>query len=165
MTDKQIIDEERMFECVWCKYGFKESDANFILSENPNECVCSDCITEWADNLLWDFKRKTQECESLKQEIEILQNNFDTATRDCNDKIEILKQECEQIKEKYEALKLENQEGYEIVDELKQECDRYCKALEEIEEYINNQGIDNKWNMRIQRFRSGILDIIKTIDK
>ena len=38
--------------------------------------------------------------------------------------------------------------------------DHYRKALEEIERYINNQGIDNKWNMRIQRFRSGILDII-----
>lgn len=97
-------------------------------------------------------------------------------------------QECEQIKEKYEALKLENQEGYEIVAELKHECEElekqletseewrikaeslneklelrntcYRKALEEIERYINNQGIDNKWNMRIQRFRSGILDII-----
>ena len=136
-------------------------------------------------------------------------------------------QECEQIKEKYEALKLENQEGYEIVDELKQKCEelkkqlmqksevdmffntpiegwsndpcgicphkaeneelkeenqqlrnnlsdslmfrftsqdkqinRYRKALKEIEEYINNQGINNKWNMRIQRFRLGILDII-----
>ena len=65
-------------------------------------------------------------------------------------------QECEQIKEKYEALKLENQEGYEIVAELKHECeelksesftreslismqekdiDRYRKALEEIEEH------------------------------
>ena len=32
-------------------------------------------------------------------------------------------QECEQIKEKYEALKLENQEGYEIVAELKHECE------------------------------------------
>ena len=41
-----------------------------------------------------------------------------------------------------------------------QECECYRKALEEIEGYINNQGIDNKWNMRIQRFRSGILDII-----
>ena len=66
MTDKQIIDEERMFECVWCKYSFKESDANFILSENPNECICSSCITEWADNLLCDLKRKEQECERLK---------------------------------------------------------------------------------------------------
>ena len=33
-------------------------------------------------------------------------------------------QECEQIKEKYEALKLENEEGYEIVAELKQECEK-----------------------------------------
>ena len=38
-------------------------------------------------------------------------------------------QECEQIKEKYEALKLENQEGYEIVDELKQECEELKKEL------------------------------------
>ena len=67
MTDKQIIDEERMFKCVWCKYDFKESDANFILSENPNECVCNRCMTEWADKLLWDFKRKEQECEEYKQ--------------------------------------------------------------------------------------------------
>ena len=37
-------------------------------------------------------------------------------------------QECEQIKEKYEALKLENQEGYEIVAELKHECEQLKKA-------------------------------------
>lgn len=67
MVDKQVIDGERMFKCVWCKYDFKESDANFILSENPNECVCSGCMTEWANNLLWDFKRKEQECEKYKQ--------------------------------------------------------------------------------------------------
>ena len=70
MTDKQvIIDGERIFECVWCKYDFKESNANFILSENPNECVCRGCMTEWADNLLWDFKRKEQECEELKKKL------------------------------------------------------------------------------------------------
>ena len=38
-------------------------------------------------------------------------------------------QECEQIKEKYEALKLENQEGYEIVDELKHECEELKKEI------------------------------------
>lgn len=37
-------------------------------------------------------------------------------------------QECEQIKEKYEALKLENKEGYEIVAELKHECEELKKA-------------------------------------
>ena len=76
MTDKQIIDEERMFECVWCKYSFKESDANFILSENPNECICSGCITEWADNLLCDLKRKEQECEKLLKENQQLRNSL-----------------------------------------------------------------------------------------
>ena len=76
MRDKQIIDEERMFECVWCKYSFKESDANFILSENPNECICSGCITEWADNLLCDLKRKEQECEKLLKENQQLRNSL-----------------------------------------------------------------------------------------
>lgn len=42
--------------------------------------------------------RKTQECESLKEEIEILKDNFDTVTRDCNELIEELKQECEELK-------------------------------------------------------------------
>lgn len=34
------------------------------------------------------------------------------------------------------------------------------QVLNEIEYYINNQGLNNKWNMRIQRFRMDILDII-----
>lgn len=49
-------------------------------------------------------------------------------------------QECEQIKEKYEALKLENQEGYEIVTELKHECEELKKQLmqkDEINTFFN----------------------------
>ena len=87
-------------------------------------------------------------------------------------------QECEQLKEKYEALKLENQEGYEIVDELKHEyeelenkikklrknlaleieaSDRYRKALEEIEGIAKNFGSYAAWQeQRINK----ILDII-----
>ena len=41
-------------------------------------------------------------------------------------------QECEQIKEKYEALKLENEEGYEIVAELKHECEDKQKIIDEL---------------------------------
>ena len=108
MTDKQIIDEERMFECVWCKYSFKESDANFILSENPNECICSGCITEWADNLLCDLKRKEQECEKLLKENQQLRNSLSDSL----------------------MFKFTGQEN---------ETNRYCKALEEIEEYIKEE--------------------------
>ena len=49
-------------------------------------------------------------------------------------------QECEKIKEKYEALKLENQEGYEIVAELKQECEELKKQLmqkDEVNTFLN----------------------------
>lgn len=47
-------------------------------------------------------------------------------------------QECEQIKEKYEALKLENQEGYEIVDELKQECEELKEEIKTYKRILNN---------------------------
>ena len=113
---------------------------------------------------------------------------YEARVKELEEKLKRKEQECEQIKEKYEALKLENQEGYEIVAELKHEYEGlkkqletseewrikaeslneklelkntcYRKALEEIEEYINNQGINHKWNMYIQRFRQKILDII-----
>ena len=62
-------------------------------------------------------------------------------------------QECEE-------LKAESFTREELITIQEKDIDYYRKALEEIERYINNQGIDNKWNMRIQRFRSGILDII-----
>ena len=92
-------------------------------------------------------------------------------------------QECEQIKEKYEALKLENQEGYEIVAELKHECeelkekyeeikedrynlnmemytfDRYRKALEEIEGIVSKDYYDDTW-ADISIKLDEILDII-----
>ena len=66
MTDKQIIDEERLFECVWCKYEYPESVARVILSSEPNECVCNGCLDEWIDDMLCQLKRKEQECEELK---------------------------------------------------------------------------------------------------
>lgn len=54
-------------------------------------------------------------------------------------------QECEQIKEKYEALKHEceelKSESFTRESSLsmqEKDIDRYCKALEEIEEVINN---------------------------
>lgn len=124
------------------------------------------------------LKNKLETPETIEQTI---YEHLDAFVKEWNDELARKTQECEQIKEKYEALKLENEEGYEIVDELKHEyeelenkikklrknlaleieaSDRYRKALEEIEEYINSQGINHKWNMYIQRFRSGILDII-----
>ena len=94
-------------------------------------------------------------------------------------------QECEQIKEKYEALKLENEEGYEIVDELKHEyeelenkikklrknlaleieaSDRYRKALDEIEGYVNSQ-LDGFGNDVYAMDKVAINEILYIINK
>lgn len=100
-------------------------------------------------------------------------------------------QECEQLQEKYEALKLENQEGYEIVVELKHECeelkeqlrrtrhialnqtnnvnfyekdnDRYRKALEEVEEYVRDNSDFDKSD--ILTSKTGAYDILNIINK
>ena len=119
MTDKQIIDEERMFKCVWCKYDFKESDTNFILSENPNECVCNRCMTEWVDNLLWDFKRKEQECEELNKQVEIFTRQLEKANR------EVIKE-----KEKNATQRQENEKLKQTIAKIKGICSEMnCESL------------------------------------
>ena len=69
-------------------------------------------------------------------------------------------QECEQIKEKYEALKLENQEGYEIVAELKHECEELKERLERIEEDLKYQCVDCM-NIKSDRYRKALEEIEK----
>lgn len=64
-------------------------------------------------------------------------------------------QECEQIKEKYEALKLENQEGYEIVAELKHECEELKKQLETSEKWRIESDLQNA------RYRRALEEIEK----
>ena len=70
-------------------------------------------------------------------------------------------QECEELLKENQQLRnsLSDSLMFKFTGQ-ENETNRYLKALEEIEEYINSQGINNKWNMRIQRFRLGILDII-----
>lgn len=78
-----------LFPLAKCKFlKFKTSDGGIA------GIWCSDHTNCYYKQLA----RKTQECESLKEEIEILKDNFDTATRDCNELIEELRQECEELK-------------------------------------------------------------------
>ena len=72
-------------------------------------------------------------------------------------------QECEQIKEKYEALKLENQEGYEIVAELEHEREELKERLERVEEDLKHQCVDCM-NIKSDRYRKA-LEEIKKIDE
>ena len=131
--------------CDYLKY--KGNITSKVCKYNPN------CYFK-------QLARKEQECEKAKQNAQdtyalwrALIESFSILQ---GEKIK-LEQECEEIKEKYEALKLENQEGYEIVAELKHECeelkesnDRYHKALEEIEKYAKEndemlQGYHHEW--------------------
>lgn len=85
--------------------------------------------------LLKALQRKEQECESLKEEIEVLKDNFDTATRDCNELIEELKQECEELKEELNGSEKWRIKAESLNEKLDIKNTRYLKALEEIEEH------------------------------
>ena len=111
-------------EDVWEYSGFGHSGACSIVTA-----------------LLKRLARKTQECESLKEEIEVLKDNFDTATRDCNELIEELKQECEELKERLE--RTEEDLKYQCVDCMNVKSDRYRKTLEEIEKYTKKYFCEN----------------------
>ena len=102
---------------------------------------------------------KTQECESLKEEIEVLKDNFDTATRDCNELIEELKQECEELSNKIkneiqntvEMERLARSHGQDLmiykqnkdieVNSLKDDVIFYLKLIKKIEIYCDEQNL------------------------
>lgn len=156
MTDKQIIiDGVNVLECEHyeykslkdCEMRYPESGdceiglINYLFNGNLDmEKLCVDNPNCYYKQLA----RKTQECESLKQEIEILQNNFDTATRDCNDEIEILKQECEELKiyiesneqqvKEVETLVMDNDRLINELDQLKAENENWQKEYWKLEQ-------------------------------
>ena len=71
-------------------------------------------------------------------------------------------QECEQIKEKYEALKLENEEGYEIVAELKHECEELEKQLETSEKWrIKAESLNENFELKNTCYRKALEEIEK----
>lgn len=134
MTDKEQIK---------CKYKFQDKEK--FDGKTYCTCFCELCedLPLCDDNcqIYEDFKqlaRKTQELYFARNEV----HSKTEYIREQRDIIDKLKQEYEQLQEKYEALKLENEEGYEIVDGLKQECEELKKQLmqkDEINTFFNTQ--------------------------
>ena len=109
---------------------------------------------------------KTQECESLKEEIEVLKDNFDTATRDCNELIEELKQECEEYKKRSFCFKDVNKQlGYKYLT-IKQECEKLLKENQQLRNSLSDSlmfkftGQENETN----RYRKALEEIEKVIN-
>ena len=105
----------------------------------------------------FDYENEgTKECYAYSNECEANNCYFKQLARKT--------QECEELEKTNKLLLVKAQDGISkrawAYEQCKKRADRYRNALEEIENYINSQGIDNKWNMYIQRFRSGILNII-----
>ena len=75
MTDKEqiIID------------GVNVGGCSYYNPLGNYNCGGTKKCSQWSNCYFKQLARKTQECESLKEEIEVLKDNFDTATRDCNE--------------------------------------------------------------------------------
>lgn len=122
---------------------------------NVRDCACiiEDYYYQQANNLENGYKHIKNVCELGETGSEYY-NLFCKDNPNCNYKqLKRKERECEELKHKVELM----------MDCASCKIDEYRQALDEIEYYINNQGINNKWNMRIQKFRMGILDIINKV--
>ena len=89
---------------------------------------------------------------------------YEARVKELEEKLKRKTQECEQIKEKYEALKLENQEGYEIVAELKHEYEGLKKQLETAEEWrIKAESLNEKLELKNTCYLEALDEIEKEL--
>ena len=133
------------------KLAEKEQEYNALLEQHKE-------LDDRINRMIEEKYNLGRECEELKGKLRKLELE-NTTLQNRNQLLDSAITENYILEEKYEALKLGNEEGYEIVDELKRECeelknlifnweqinkvqevdiDRYRKALEEIEKVINN---------------------------
>lgn len=131
MTDKNIKDyckncdvepPAMRFKCPECEHN---PDKEQIIIDGIQFNKFGDFYVDY------DLSGKFQSISSSAKEYKILKSLIEQLTRKTK--------ECEQIKEKYEALKLENQEGYEIVAELKQECEKLKSQVDEDYNYYTTE--------------------------
>ena len=159
MTDKQIIiDGVEYNPCNGCKLwnghhciGARSYEPN----ADEHKAICNEHMAKQFYIVYQQLYRKTQECESLKEEIEVLKDNFDTATRDCNELIEELKQECEELKERikcncfdpksnnnrcisYNRIAEDYERDLKRLENKIAECEKYKQTLDEFELLITN---------------------------
>ena len=151
--DQIIIDGVDVSECILRR------------RKEPNCTVCNGYSSKVFEFDCSDFKncyfkqltRKTQECEELKRKLSNQEQLY-------QNEIEIYNQSCLQLRQENDDLYLERlalntaNSGINALLEVKEkECDRYRKALEEIEGIAKNFGSYAAWQeQRINK----ILDII-----
>ena len=162
------------------KYIVKNCPAYGVTT--PTSCaLTSDDSCEFTDCPIKQLARKTQIVEQQQKTIDELIGCVSLWERFTEEESKLAKdssiadlimllrkktQECEQIKEKYEALKLENQEGYEIVAELKHEYEGLKKQLETAEEWrIKAESLNEKLELKntcCRKALEGIEEVYKT---
>lgn len=147
-------------------YKESEQEAQEIIAElKANQCTFENCPNferpgkQYADKI----SELEQEKALLKEEYEILENNFHTATRDCNERIEDLEQENARLKEEISQLgcpfyfkhtaiclgRKDDMQRYEKctthqncnIKQMAQENKNYKQALQEIKKIISNKAI------------------------
>ena len=152
-------------EQIKCKYKFQDKEK--FDGKTYCTCFCELCedspLCDDNCQIYEDFKQltsKTLEYEKYKK----LAADFKDVNKQLGYKYLTIKKECEQIKEKYEALKLENQEGYEIVAELKHEYEGLKKQLGTSEEWrIKAEGLNEKLELKNTCYCKALEEIEKYI--
>ena len=172
MTDKeQIIYTEEI--CPYCDrlvelppfkgiYECPECKELIVCCSMCQEQSCNDCKYTLLTQSKESLARKTQECEELKRKLSNQEQLY-------QNEIEIYNKSCLQLRQENDDLYLERlalntaNSGINALLEVKeQESNRYRKAFEEIEEYVQSQldGFGNDVYLMNKAAINKILDII-----
>ena len=106
--------------CYFKQHARKTQEYNELALQIRGTQEYSDTCAECKDDIFTNARTSYSQIEVESRALEKIISRLKSKT-----------QECEQIQEKYEALKLENQEGYEIVAELKKECEELNKLVQQ----------------------------------
>lgn len=132
MDKEQImIDGVDVSECAYFDYeneGTRECDAY------GNECEANNCYFK-------QFARKTQECDTLKSQLD-----FEVQQKECiEQECEKLKEECKALKSKIHDLRQLRELDREARVRFANQCSEYYKALKEIEEIVTKDYYEDNW--------------------
>ena len=166
MTDKEqrIVDGVDVSSCPACNLNCGIPQCSEFFKHFPSSIYCRDN----PNCLFKQLARKTQEYKTCHTELVSVSDQLKKKTQECEDLRQMYKSMVELCEAKDEAI-LDKQAD---IDELSHHCfeysDRihcYRKALEEIEEIVNETCIDSQSDCKSCNFSCEHKDILDIINK
>lgn len=162
MTDKEqiIIDGVDVKNCKGIDLGlFPLAKCKFLKFKTSDGGIAGIWCSDHTNCYYKQLARKTQECEELKKENELLESQMAFNLSEMEIRLGNEVNRNETLSKELKRFDKIKDEFREMSEQLKTKNDRYRKALEEIEEYCDKQ-ISLTGDLPFRTTESDILDII-----